>query len=93
MSEESDPATKGKSLRDRGPGIAAFVILIPVIYLASMGPMQFLATSLSNHGKWKPEYQQAWEIGYWPLNQLSTKSTGFGKVTGWLIDKGHDMAL
>ena len=73
-------------------GIAWFLVLV-IFYVFSIAPAQFVATTMSQHQKWKPGHQSAWEFIYGPLNFASERWAPFGRMVGWLINQGHGLAM
>lgn len=56
-----------------------FLALVFILYPLSVGPAQYLASSMFKHGMWKDGYQTAFEVVYYPLLELKARSGGKGQ--------------
>jgi hypothetical protein len=78
MSEERKPVI--------GAWIAALLVALPVLYVASFGPACWMTSQMQGWSKLQPHRAM---IVYFPLGAVATKrDTVFGRCLGWWMTLG-----
>jgi hypothetical protein len=64
----------------RGEGLAVAVVVLPLVYVLSLGPMFGLFGRSTNH-----RVQRLFEVVYLPLGLLSERSDGARQFFRWYV--------